>query len=210
MPVEVAVLAKAPVAGYAKTRLAPQLGLVGAARLQERLIDRALATVAAARVGTIVLWCAPDDRHPVLRSLARRHGAAVRVQPPGDLGVRMLAAAQGGPTLVIGADCPALAPQHLRDAADVLSRGEDVVLIPAEDGGYVLIGLAAPQPALFAGVEWGSNRVMTQTRELMTAAGLRWSELPALWDLDRPEDLDRPLARELLEAVRGPFAGAEQ
>jgi hypothetical protein len=122
----------------------------------------------------------------------------------------MLAAAQGGPTLVIGADCPALAPQHLRDAADVLSRGEDVVLIPAEDGGYVLIGLAAPQPALFAGVEWGSNRVMIKTRELMRAEGLRWSELPALWDLDRPEDLCRPLARELLETVYGPFAGAEQ
>jgi hypothetical protein len=210
MPVEIAVLAKAPIAGYAKTRLAPRLGLQGAARLQERLVDRALATAAAARIGTVVLWCAPDDSHPALRALARRHGAAVRVQPAGDLGARMLAAAQDGPTLVIGADCPALAPGHLRVAVDALARGDDAVLIPAEDGGYVLIGLAAPQPAVFTDIEWGSDRVLAQTRARLAAAGLRWSELPALWDLDRPEDLDRPLVRALLEPVGRPSAGGEQ
>ena len=75
------------------------------------------------------------------------------------------------------------------------------------DGGYVLIGLAAPQPAVFADVDWGSGRVLAQTRERLAQGGLRWTELDALWDVDRPEDLDHPLARELLAPADGPDAG---
>ncbi|MQM30903.1 MAG: hypothetical protein CRU78_10415, partial [Candidatus Accumulibacter phosphatis] len=67
----------------------------------------------------------------------------------------------------------------------------DAVFIPAEDGGYVLLGLRCPQPGLFEGVDWGSERVMAQTRQRLLALGLRWCELPALWDVDRPADLTR-------------------
>jgi glycosyltransferase A (GT-A) superfamily protein (DUF2064 family) len=98
--------------------------------------------------------------------------------------------------IVIGSDCPALAPEHLRAAAAVLAGGEDAVLAPAEDGGYVLIGLAHPERSLFERIAWGGPTVLAETRARLAAAGLRWRELATLWDVDRPEDLDR-LRREL-------------
>ena len=88
----VAVLAKAPIPGYAKTRLIPLLGPEGAARLQGRLIERALATAVAAGIGPVTLWCAPDAEHPFFQRAPGARGVALAAQPDGDLGARMLAA----------------------------------------------------------------------------------------------------------------------
>jgi uncharacterized protein len=138
----VAVLAKAPVPGFAKTRLIPLLGPHGAAALQQRLIERALATALAAGIGPVTLWCAPDDAYPIFREAARRHGIRLALQPDGDLGERMLAAFRSAPSgtalVLIGTDCPVLGPDDLRDAAALLDDA-DVVIAPAEDGGYGLI-----------------------------------------------------------------------
>src|SRR5580692_3263884 len=135
-PVAVAILAKAPLPGLAKTRLAPALGPDGAAQLQARLIERAVETARAAEIGPVTLWAAPDQDHPAFQALAALFGVALARQPDGDLGARMLAAiaAARGPALVIGTDCPALAPAHLRAAAEALVE-VDAVVIPVEDGG---------------------------------------------------------------------------
>jgi hypothetical protein len=200
----IAVLAKAPVAGFAKTRLVPRLGAEGAARLQAALIERAVRTACEAGIGPVTLWCAPDPGHPSFAALAGRHGLALAAQRGADLGARMAqaVAAQAGPggVLVIGTDCPALTPQHLRLSASVLAAGDDAVLLPAEDGGYVLIGMRVPRPEVFEGIAWGSERVLAQTRARLGALGLRWSEPATLWDVDRPDDLDR-LAREAPDLV---------
>jgi uncharacterized protein len=192
---EIAVLAKAPIGGLAKTRLIPRLGAERAARLQAALTEHAVLTALAAGLGTVTLWCAPDTRHPAFAALAQRTGVALRAQHGADLGARMahaVAEHRGrGPVLVTGTDCPALTAEHLRVAATVLAAGDDAVLYPAEDGGYVLVGLAASHPGLFEGIPWGSDRVMSATRERLFALGLRWSEPATLWDIDRPEDLDR-------------------
>jgi uncharacterized protein len=190
-PIAVAVLAKAPIAGFAKTRLIPVLGAEGAARLQERLIECAVATACGAATGPVTLWATPDERHPAFQAIAARHGIALAAQGDGDLGARMLAAiaAANGPALVIGADCPALTPAHLR--ADVLRAGTDVVVLPAEDGGYVLIGTRSPQPALFSDMCWSTPRVMDDTRQRLRALGLTWCEPTTLWDVDLPGDLAR-------------------
>lgn len=192
-PVGIAILAKAPIPGLTKTRLMPALGAHGAAMLQETLTARAAETATAAQTGRVTLWATPDATHPSFRELAVRHSIAVRRQPDGDLGARMLAACQSvsGPVLVIGTDCPSLAPAHLRMAADALREGCDVVVIPAEDGGYVLIGMRVPQPGLFAAMSWGTDSVMAETRKRVTAGGLSCREFPALWDIDRPEDIER-------------------
>jgi hypothetical protein len=192
---EIAVLAKAPLPGLAKTRLVPRLGAAGAARLQAALIDRAVRTALAAGLGPVTLWCTPDDRHPAFVALAGREPVRLRPQEGTDLGARM-AHAMGehlarGPVLLIGTDCPALTAEAVRSAAARLADGADAVLLPAEDGGYVLIGLAAPHPGLFRGVSWGSGRVMDETRERLRALGLRWSEPATFWDVDRPDDVDR-------------------
>ncbi len=109
----------------------------------------------------------------------------------------MLACTLEGPTLVTGSDCPAITPAHLQDAAHALGNA-DVVLIPAEDGGYVLVGTRTPQPALFNDMTWSTDAVLPETRRRIAALDLRVVELPPLWDVDTESDLAR-LERELPE-----------
>ncbi len=96
----------------------------------------------------------------------------------------------GSAAILIGTDCPDLQPDYLCKARDKLDQGADVVLGPAHDGGYVLIALRRLRPFLFEDIPWGSSEVLAATREKMRQSGLRWSELPVLHDLDRPEDLE--------------------
>ncbi len=200
-PVAIAVLAKAPVAGLAKTRLIPALGAARAARLQARLIERAVDTACAAAVGPVTVWATPDESHAEFQTLRTHRNVALACQPDGDLGARMLAAlkASGGPCLVIGTDCPAMMPAHLRMAAGVLRGGGDAVVCPAEDGGYVLIGMRNPLAALFAGMAWSTDGVMAETRRRLHFHKLAWQEPVTLWDVDLPEDLPRLRGLGLLD-----------
>jgi rSAM/selenodomain-associated transferase 2/rSAM/selenodomain-associated transferase 1 len=193
----VAVLAKAPVAGLAKTRLAPAIGAPAAARLQRLFTLDTLRTAEAAARGSVQLWCAPDAGHRFFRALQARYAVVLRPQTSGDLGARMRAAAEAHfarlpqvPLLIVGTDCPLLAPGHLQAAARALGS-HDAVLIPAEDGGYVLLGLARMLPEVFERIAWSTPRVLAQTRERLRAAGARWSELVVLWDVDEPGDWQR-------------------
>ena len=188
MPRAIAILARAPVPGQAKTRLIPALGAAGAAQLQARLIEATLAKAYALPDCTVTLWVAGDAAQ--LPRAAR--AAAVEPQVGADLGERMAHAfdrtlRHARQVVVIGTDCPAMTPAHLHDAFAALAT-RDVVLQPATDGGYVAIGLAAPQPALFAGIRWGSNEVLAATVERIAALGLRCALLDPLPDLDTPED----------------------
>lgn len=194
--VGIAILAKAPLPGYAKTRLVPLLGPAGAAALQDWLTARAVTTALAAATGPVTLWAAPDTTHPAFGRHAGR--VDLRPQPAGDLGQRMLAAVAAATTpagtLVIGTDCPALSADHLQQAAAALQT-HDATLIPAEDGGYVLIGLRRAVPEVFAGVDWSTPRVLAQTRQRLAAAGLDVFEFSPLWDVDRSADYERLCAR---------------
>jgi rSAM/selenodomain-associated transferase 1 len=202
-PVAVAVLAKAPLPGFAKTRLIPALGAEGAALLQARLVERAVAMACAARLGPVTLWAAPDESHPLFQAIGARFGIALARQDNGDLGARMLTAmaAANAPTLVIGTDCPALTSDHLRVAAGVLGVGSDAVIIPAEDGGYVLIGMRRPVRAVFSDMRWGAPSILDETRRRLKELGLTWEEPVVLWDLDLPEDLARLRGTELVHLI---------
>jgi rSAM/selenodomain-associated transferase 1 len=191
--VAIAILAKAPLPGLAKTRLVPVLGADGAANLQARFIAHTVTTAQSAAVGPVTLWVAPDPQHPVFQAIAAAPGVALAAQPEGDLGARMMAAVEAarGPAIVIGTDCPALTPEHLRAAARALVDGIDVVIIPVDDGGYGLVGMQQPQPALFAGMIWSTSSVMAETRRRLSRLGLSWREPARLWDVDRPADLER-------------------
>jgi rSAM/selenodomain-associated transferase 1 len=193
----IAILAKAPVPGRTKTRLIPALGAGGAARLQEWLLQRTVRLAIDAGLGPVTLWWDGATDHPALAACRALGPLESRRQPDGDLGARMHAAiaesAVPGATLVIGTDCPALTVSHLHAAAAQLAA-HDAVLYPAEDGGYVLIGLRRAAPEVFADMAWGKAQVMEQTRLRLRTLGWTWNEPATLWDVDRPEDLERLLA----------------
>jgi uncharacterized protein len=209
-PVAVAILARAPAPGFAKTRLIPALGEEGAADLQARLIERAVATACAAAIGPVTVWVTPDESHPTF-ALMRARGVTLARQCEGDLGARMLGAiaVMGGPVLVIGTDCPVLTADHLQTAAAALHAGNDAVVFPADDGGYVLIGMNQPQPSLFANMRWSTADVMDETRRRLKASGLAWQEPVTLWDVDVPADLPRLQAIGFMDFPVTPAGSAQ-
>jgi rSAM/selenodomain-associated transferase 1 len=200
-PRPVAVFAKAPVPGEVKTRLVPVLGAEAAAELHQSLVRRAVATAKAAGLGPVSLWCTPDTGHPFFAACAAQYGVTLHEQRGGHLGERMERTLGvlllQGPALLIGSDCPALRPEDLRAAAGSLAT-HDAVLQPAEDGGYVLVGLSREVPGLFEGIRWGGADVMRQTRARLREAGATWREMPTRWDVDRPEDYRRLVASGLI------------
>lgn len=203
------VFAKAPIAGAAKTRLIPLLGAEAAAALQSRLLRHALATASSAGPALLELWCSPDTSHPALIDAAQACGATLHPQQGDDLGARMCnafssAMRRAARVICIGTDCPALRIEHLHDAAAALRAGNDAVFVPAEDGGYTLIGLNRDEPRLFDGIAWSTEHVMQQTRERAQACALRWHELETLWDVDRPEDWHRLQQSGFLDATPSP------
>ncbi len=185
------VMAKAPVPGFAKTRLIPALGADGAARLAQRLLEHTMLQARAAGFDTVTIACAPDTTHAAFASQA---GVARVAQGHGDLGMRMqhqfTRAFDGGAgrVVMIGTDAPALDAAALRRAAQALAD-TDAVFVPAADGGYALIGLARMLPTLFGDMPWSTCAVMATTRQRLARAAIAHTELPTVHDVDEPADL---------------------
>jgi hypothetical protein len=205
----IAVFARAPVAGLAKTRLIPLLGKEGAAAAQRAMTSRTLMTATAAAPEQVSLWTAGDNNHPFFMECVNRFKVICRPQCDGDLGMRMADALRmllqkNQTVLLIGTDCPVLTAADLTAAAHALQQGANMVFTPAEDGGYVLVGAQAKNISgnasagfsqAFQAIDWGTSRVMAQTRNRLAAIGWQrgreWRELPALWDIDTPDDYIR-------------------
>jgi hypothetical protein len=186
------VFAKAPIPGRVKTRLIPKLGKLGAANLHKQLVWHCLQKFSD--LFSIQLWCAPDEHHPFFQTCQTDFGVSLHCQQGADLGERMtyaLASVIPTPAILIGSDCPSLNVQTISDAFAALQHDNLVVLAPAEDGGYVLIGMQRIIPELFVDMPWGTDQVLTITRARLLNLGLRWKELPTQWDVDRPEDVGR-------------------
>jgi len=206
----VQIFARAPVAGSVKTRLIPLLGEHGAAALHRSLVERALAVARESGLGQVELWCTPSTDDIFFSACRERFGVTLHRQCEGDLGARMLDALEDGlersrHVLLAGSDCPSLTAADLRAAARALREGRDAVFCPAEDGGYMLIGVSHAMPALFEAMTWSTATVMEETRQRLHNLGWRWHELPERWDVDRPEDYLR-LVREGLMDVPVPAA----
>lgn len=201
------VFAKAPVAESVKTRLIPPLTARGAVALHRALVRNTLRKAVQAGVGPVELHSSPSPEHPFFRGCAKWFDVALRTQLGNDLGSRMerafdMTLPSSPYALLTGADCAGLTTGDLRAAAQQLRDGRDAVLVPAEDGGYALIGLRRVAPALFTGINWGGAGVLADTRRRLRVLGWRWAELPVRWDVDRPEDLLRLEALGLPEFNR--------
>lgn len=225
------VFTRYPQPGRVKTRLIPALGAGGAAALHSLLTERAIATAQKLchdrRIELEVRYGDADwrrvyrwlDVQPTDGStdLARAAGTLpggcpVRLRPQSgaDLGARMHDAFveahhDGCQAIIIGTDVPGLTATHIGEAIDALGR-HDLVLGPATDGGYYLVGLRSPRPDLFADVPWGTDGVLARTLDLGRNAGLEVHLVGQLTDIDRPEDL--PLLAEFADLCE--FAASAQ
>jgi rSAM/selenodomain-associated transferase 1 len=190
----VALFVRAPVAGQVKSRLARSIGAEQALAAHKTLALHALNNLSGAKDFTLEIW--GSQSHPVINEWCARFHLAGQLQCPGDLGKRMRDAlrrlcSEGGKGIVIGSDCPSIDRAYIRLALAALDDA-DLVLGPAEDGGYGLIGWRGTQVAdVFTGVEWGSSHVLEQTLALASANGLIVKELPTVWDVDEIEDWQR-------------------
>lgn len=192
------LFARVPSLGRVKTRLAPLLSDDGALRLYEAFLEDASRLYGGSSRWTPVLAAEPDPDDPSLSRLFpppwRRESQAA-----GSLGEKLTAAfarefARGAPAAIaVGSDHPALAPALLIEVLARVAAGGSAAAIPADDGGYCAIALsaAAPFAEAFRDVPWSTHAVLAVTRVRLAARGVELSLLPAGYDVDRPEDLDR-------------------
>lgn len=203
----IAVFARAPLPGRAKSRLIPALGEAGAAQLYGRLLRRALCAAAAVDGAALHLYAADREAGDFFARYALPAAArwSVTVQRGADLGARMADAftrllSAHRAAILIGSDIADLLPDDLQAALAALERGDDAVIAPSADGGYWLLGLRERRPELFADLAWGTDTVFAGTRVRLAQSGLCWRELPMRNDIDTPDDLQR--CREAILALR--------
>lgn len=190
------IFCKAPVAGQVKTRLQPALSAEQAVAAHIALTRFTLERAFRLPLCEVWLYCAPDTRHDFFMQVAERYPVHLRRQTGAGLGERMQAAfaealSRYRHAILIGCDCPSLTPDDLQEALQALADGIDLVTAPAEDGGYVLVGMNKSHPGLFSAMPWGSNEVMTETRRRADIAGLNAYELAVQWDVDTIADWQR-------------------
>lgn len=196
------IFTRYPQPGKAKTRLIPALGATGAANLQRQMTEHTVAQVQALRESnplSVEIWFAgtgPETEVADCQLMQAWLGSkwTYQAQRGHDLGERLIQAIQTAfdqgmqRVITIGTDCPGLDSICMQQAFQAL-RQHDLVLGPATDGGYYLIGLRRFVPALFVGINWGSETVLRQTVEIAEKLGLTIAYLDPLTDVDHPEDL---------------------
>ncbi|MFE1743968.1 TIGR04282 family arsenosugar biosynthesis glycosyltransferase [Coleofasciculus sp. H7-2] len=189
------VFTRYPEPGKAKTRLIPVLGENGAANLHRQMTEHTLLQareLQSDRATRVEVYFTGGNQHLMQDWL----GTDIIYQPQdeGDLGQRMKSAFQTAfaagmeGVAIVGTDCPGLDAKIMAQAFEQLN-GHDLVLGPATDGGYYLIGLRRVIPELFAGINWGTSEVREKTVAIAISLGLAVAYLPSLADVDRPEDL---------------------
>jgi uncharacterized protein len=186
------VFAKWPRPGFVKTRLAAVLGAEKAARVAAAFLNDTLNRLAEGEPATRrVVAFTPDEMSRDFADLVSGR-YALRPQGEGDLGARMERfltaefAAGAERVILVGADSPTL-PVDLVTRAFAELEHADIVLGPAADGGYYLIGFRRHIPSVFAGVSWGTNRVFEETIARLPA-DVRLAQLPPWYDVDTPDD----------------------
>ena len=194
-------------AGRVKTRLLPLLGVDRTLALYRAWLADQLAFVRSFEPGASVEWWADGDLDPALDAGLPVRDLTLRLQGSGDLGERLAVAltasarAGAAATVVVGADSPTLPAATVDHAFERLERGAEAVLAPAEDGGYVLLGMRGPRLELLRGIPWGGADVAEATRAAARTAGLSLAEVEGWFDVDDAAglarlvaDLERPAA----------------
>ena len=186
--------AKAPQLGTVKTRMAPALNAHQCLQLHQQLTTHMATSLSRAGLCPAELWVSGAIDHPFFVDLSTRLDIPIYQQVGNDLGEKMQFAAESALTrsraiILVGSDCPFIDAAYLQQALAALDDGDDAVVGPAGDGGYVLLGLRSSHRRLFDDIPWSTEQVWPTTRERLQALGWRYRELATLADIDRPEDL---------------------
>ena len=184
MSTKLIIFLRAPRVGEVKTRLASKLSREGACAAYRQLVDTLVRNLR--KLSNVELCYAPTDGEKEIAHWLQP-GWTSLPQSEGDLGARLNDAFARGPALIIGSDCPYITPKDVREADEAL-QSHDVVIGPATDGGYWLIGLKQPRPELFTNIRWSSDSVLAETLSRVRAAGLKLHLLRILGDVDTAED----------------------
>lgn len=187
------IFAKTPIAGHAKTRLIPCLGAEGAATLAKKLLFHTCAQVSDSNADSIELWVSPHKQHPIWQTLVDSMECTILEQQGGDLGERLSHAARSGfkrseSLIFIGTDCPSLDASIINHVIEDLHK-YDSVMIPAVDGGYVLLAISEFDPSLFTDIPWSTEEVAERTLERIKALNWHCKLYPPLQDIDTAKDL---------------------
>jgi len=200
------VFAKQPNAGKVKTRLIPAIGAQSAAQLHALMTRQIVAVACASNTCPVELWCSPTPDHALFAQLAQAFPVSLRTQMGGDLGERMYNAFRNvavgydcgvdmdvddtKSVVIVGSDCPTLTPSHFHQAFAALKAGNSATLVPAPDGGYVLLGLRRLRRQLFDEIQWGTEAVLPTTRTRLQSLQWTWQESSAVSDIDTQQDLE--------------------
>ena len=188
------IFARAPVLGQVKTRLIPGVGQRKATSIYKKLLSKTIALARKSDFSSIQVWVDGDIQHEYFKQLKKRYGFKIYRQTGRDLGMRMSNSfhtiLRNYPiAILIGSDCPELTLYDLRQAQRYLENDHDVVLGPAEDGGYYLIGLKKNEYCLFQNIKWGNDTVIAETCSRINMLNLKLQLLPVHRDVDRVSDL---------------------
>ncbi len=186
------IFVKSPVPGKCKTRLTPYLSAEQACEFYKKLINTCFANISLLNKIDIAIYAYPDTQNPYIKNLAQTHSTSLHIQQGHNLGDRMHNAIKASlqtydKSVLIGTDCPVLNHTYINQAFEALEQ-HDMVLGPAKDGGYVLIGATKIDAGLFSGIHWGTDTVLQQSIENNKVAGYTTHLLNTLWDIDVPED----------------------
>ena len=187
------IFAREPISGQVKTRLIPSLGAKGALKLYSRLLDYAIDNVLQAKLCPLQLCITPESKPDYFLKKTQNENVPITLQSSGDLGERMSQAINQAlkhykKVILIGSDCPFLTKVDLQQAIIALDT-RDMVYSPASDGGYVLVAAKNISASAFKNIQWGSERVMQQTRQNLLDNSISWKELTEQHDIDIPADL---------------------
>ncbi len=187
------IFSKAPVVNQVKTRLMTDLTAQQAVDVHVDLTDNTLRLVSSSHIAPIELWCSPDSGHDYFKQCVDKYDVSLHQQGEGSLGDKMHHAICSGleraqQVVLIGTDCPSFEVQDFEQAFQALTEGTEIALGPAEDGGYVLIGMSQPHQYLFQDIDWSSQRVLSQTKLKIKELALSHFETKKQWDVDSFED----------------------
>jgi rSAM/selenodomain-associated transferase 1 len=192
------LFAREPILGKVKTRLIPVLGVNNAARLYDQMLRHTINTVVDIDLAAIYLYITPESDPQYFHSMALKNNFQLRIQQGNNLGVKMFNALdqtlkQYKRAVLIGTDCPFLDADDLNEAIISLDTAQPhkntMVFSPAQDGGYVLVGASRVCQEVFQDIEWGTEKVMSQTRSVLEYKQIQWRELNKQQDIDTCEDL---------------------